>query len=102
MARSHGHAAKRLLVSRLLAKRDFLMITEAHATAGGSLAFKDLPGTVSWWSSGTAARAGVGIIVKNSFISKFGLQAPVWAEVEPGRLAVLSLCGDDGNLDLAV
>ena len=102
MAKAWGHAAKRRVVHKLLAKRDFLLVTEAHATAGGKRAFTDLPGTVSWWSSGTAARAGVGIVMSKLFANRFRVQVPHWNEVDPGRLAVLQLRGDEGALDLAV
>ena len=88
---SLGHLTKRWAVQRLLAKRDFLLVTEAHATAGGKLAYTNLPGTTSWWSVGTADRAGVGIIATTAFVNKFRLIPPIWAEVEPGRLAVLHL-----------
>ena len=102
MAKALGHAAKRRQAQRLLARRDFLLVTEAHATIGGRLAYTNLPGTVSWWSGDTAARAGVGIIATKAFVNRFRLQLPDWQEVDPGRLAVLHLRGDEGALDLAV
>ena len=100
MAGAAGHASKRWCAQRLLRQRDFLIITEAHVTEGARLGFTDLPGTTSWWSPGTAARAGVGIVVKHSFLHRFRLASPEWLEVEPGRLAVLRLCGASGGLDL--
>jgi hypothetical protein len=100
MAKVAGHAAKRHAVQRLLLRRDFVILSETHVTEGSRLAYTDLPGTSSWWSCGTAARAGVGIVVKKAFLEKFGLQAPRWEEHEPGRLASLQLYGAEGALDI--
>jgi exonuclease III len=100
MAKVAGHAAKRHYAQRLLLRRDFLVLSETHVTEGTKRAYTDLPGTVSWWSSGTAARAGVGIILKKTFLAKFSSQLPLWTEMEPGRLASLQLAGPDGALDI--
>ena len=101
MSRAAGHAAKRQHAQCLLRRRDFLIISEAHVTKGAKLAYTDLPGTSSWWSIGTAARAGVGIIAKNSFLERFRHSEPEWLEPEPGRFAVLRLCGAEGAMDVA-
>ena len=100
MAKVAGHAAKRHAAQRLLLRRDFLILSETHVTEGSRLACTNLPGTASWWSCGTAARAGVGIVVKKTFLDKFGLQEPRWVEHEPGRLASLHLIGAEGALDI--
>ncbi len=100
MAKVAGHAAKRQYVQQLILRRDFVILSEAHVTEGTRLAYTDLPGTSSWWSSGTAARAGVGIIVKNTFLERFQAQEPTWVEHEGGRLASLRLTGKEGALDL--
>ena len=102
MARAAAQTRKRRQAARLLARRDFLLLTEAHSTVGGARAYVDLPGTRSWWASGTAARAGVGIIVKESFLQRFGLAIPQWHILEIGRLAVLKLVGPQGALDILV
>jgi exonuclease III len=100
MAKVAGHAAKRHAAQRLLLRRDFLILSETHVTEGSRMAYTDLPGTASWWSCGTAARAGVGIVVKKAFLQKFQTQEPVWTEHEPGRMASLQLVGAEGALDI--
>lgn len=97
-----GQARKRLQVTRILHTRDFVMLEEAHCTPGGILGHREIPGTRSWWSCGTAARAGVGIILKEAFLQQFSLAEPDWLELEPGRLARLRLRGGAGVLDLFV
>ena len=42
MARTSGQARKKLAVSRMLASRDFVLISEAHATAGGIQTYVDI------------------------------------------------------------
>ena len=100
MSTAAGHMRKRWFVQRLLKQRDFCVLCEAHVTDGARRGFTDLPGTQSWWSEGTAARAGVGVIVTNAFLQKFTLAEPEWLELEPGRLAVLRLWGASGCLDV--
>ena len=84
-ARAHSHLAKRRYVTRLLAKSDFVMLSETHGTKGSQVAFSDFAGTVSFWSAGTAARGGVGIIVKQESLDKFTVVEPCWHEVVRGR-----------------
>ena len=100
MAKTAAHAEKRRWARRLLRRRDFIVLSEAHVTKGAKLAYTDLPGTSSFWSCGTAARAGVGVIVQKSFLAKFELRPPEWLEPAPGRLATLRLSGVSGNLDI--
>ncbi len=59
-------------------------------------------GFAAFWSLGTAARAGVGIFLKDAFLKQFGCGQPAWEEVTPGRLARLRLRGPHGNLDVIV
>ena len=101
-SRTAGYAAQRRFVQQLLSRRDFVMLSETHVTPGSRLGYKQIPGTQAWWSCGTAARAGVGIVVKQSFLDKFTLAEPEWMEPEAGRLATLRLHGASGNLDLVV
>ncbi len=95
-----GQTRKRHQLSQYLKARDFALLSEAHCATGGIQGHRDIPGTKSWWSCGGAARAGVGIVVKDSFLKQFGQSEPVWLEAEPGRLARLRLQGGSGTLDL--
>lgn len=101
MAKASAQQCKRLAVQKLLRNRDFVMITETHSEPGGLLGYRPLQGTTAYWSSGTAARAGVGIVLTNAFLQKFDSQ-PHWDEPCPGRLARLRLRGPQGGLDLVV
>ena len=79
-----------------------LLIGEAHGTEGGNKAWRPPIGTEAWWSAGpTTAHAGVGIIIKKSFLKKFA-EAPKWRVIWPGRAALLSLRGAEGALDILV
>jgi len=90
-------------VTQLLRHRDFLLITEAHVTDGEKAAFRGPAGTTAFWSVGSSSRAGVGIILKDGFLSRFNKPRPGdWEEMVPGRAARLSLRGPEGNLDLYV
>lgn len=100
IARAAGYAAKRGYVQRLLTHAGFCILTETHMTEGTRRGFAELPRTSSWWSPGTAARAGVGFIINDKFVHKFTEMPTEWIEVIPGRLAVLRLRGPLGGLDL--
>ena len=102
MARAAAQTRKRRQATLLTARRDFLLLSETHSTRGGELAYVDIRGTRSWWSAGTAARAGVGVIVKESFLERFNSAVPQWLVLEPGRLAALRLVGEQGSLDILV
>ena len=78
------------------------MLAETHVTEGSARGYEDLPGTTSYWAPGTAARAGVGIVIQNAFLHNFQLQSPDWLVLEPGRLAALRLSESLGRLDLVV
>ena len=96
------HWRKRRYLSQLIARSDFVLLSETHGTVGSQAAFTDLPGTKSFWSAGSAARAGVGIVVQESFLARFDSTTPHLVELLPGRLAKLPLRGIDGALDIIV
>ena len=98
--RAGSHAAKRRFLAQLLTRADFVMLSETHGTAGSQAAFTDIPETRAFWSAGTAARGGVGIIIKLDFLRRFSADAPCWTELVQGRVGRLSLRGPDGALDL--
>jgi hypothetical protein len=84
LAKTAVQASKRLKASEHLVNKDFLVLSEARFTGGGAQAFVDPPGSHSYWASGMPARARVGIIVKETFLQQFDLEAPSWITLEPG------------------
>ncbi len=72
--RVHRHSAKRHHARRLLNNREFLALRETHETNGSQAAFSDFEGTRSFWSAGTSARSGVGLLVKTGFLQLFPVQ----------------------------
>ena len=60
-------------VLELLLHQDFVFISEAHCTEGKVQAIEhrlEFMGYESFWSHGGHRRAGVGIILKKSFLKK--------------------------------
>ncbi len=87
---------------RLLDQADIVMITEAHGTDGGNRAWRPPIGSRAWWSAGpTTGHAGVGIILRLDFLADFS-EEPKWSVIWPGRVAMLSLQGPNGALDIIV
>ena len=87
---------------RLLDRVDLLLICETHGTDGGNKSWRPPIGSSAWWSAGpTIGHAGVGILVKDSFLKKF-VEKPKWTVIWPGRAAILSLRGPEGSLDVIV
>ena len=96
------HDAKAAHVRRLLQDRDFLAITDTHGLEGGTAAWSCPADCRAWWSPGTTRRAGVGVVVKRSFLELFGAVEPGWHHIVPGRSAVLQLRGSAGAMDIHV
>ncbi|CAK0845847.1 unnamed protein product, partial [Prorocentrum cordatum] len=71
----------------------------AHVTEGDKAAWRPSLGFTAMWSTGTSARAEVGIILRDSFLRQFDPD-PVWDEPVPGRAAVLRLRGPLGAFDI--
>jgi hypothetical protein len=89
-------------LNRLLDRSDMILISESHGTAGGNNAWRPPLGCSAWWSPGPSSNsAGVGIIIKNSFLGLFSA-APQWTIIWPGRAAMLSLRGSQGSMDIIV
>ena len=94
--------AKHRYLLSLLGRSDMVMITEAHGTAGAHAAWRPPRGCQAWWSPGpTTGHAGIGIVVKDSFLHNFS-EKPIWNPFWPGRAGKLSLRGRAGALDLLV
>ena len=90
-------------VFKLLRKNDFVMLSETHATEGKADAMTAIlknKGIHAFWSNGGSKRAGVCILVNQSFMNKFKAHEPVWGEIHKGEAAILQLQGSEGNLDL--
>ena len=97
------HEAKDRYVRRLLRKRDFVGITEAHVLEGVAVAWSCPSDCRCWFSPGTQRRAGVGLVVKLDFLKQFDApRREDWIETVPGRAAVLRLRGPAGALDLHI
>ena len=88
---------------RLMIGRDFIFISEAHSNAEKAKVKKrylQQAGLVAFWSHGTNARAGIGIVVRQTFLDQFD-KNPAWDQVSKGEAGILRLKGPNGNLDLA-
>ena len=86
----------------LARKHDFSIYSEAHCLRGRADALCLPAEFTAVWSNGTASTAGIGIVLKRSFLAKFH---PVdrqrdWLEIVPGYVAVLRLNGPSGSLDV--
>ncbi len=94
--------AKTAYAGSLLDRSDMLLLNEAHGTDGGNKAWRPPIGTTAWWSAGpTVGHAGIGIIVKDSFLRQFS-GPHRWHIIWPGRAAILSFRGPHGSLDVVV
>ena len=95
------HAAKDQYVRKLCCGRDVVALSETHGLEGEGGAWSCPFGFRAWFSPGTSRRAGVGLLVKQSFLAQFSAN-PVWDEVVPGRAGILRLRGPSGALDLVM
>ena len=97
----HRHHAKKRYLFKILRGRDFVIATECHGNRGEIEAMPLPPGVRLWSSPGTTKRAGVALLIKESFLSNFDKPSPEsWVEILPGRAAMLKLRGDKGALDI--
>jgi len=88
---------------RHLSGKDFWFVSELHGDAGMSAVFNEFlarAGYTGYWSHFNRRRAGVGIIVKNTFLNKFKRRDPEWTALAAGEIGCLRLYGDEGDLDL--
>ena len=96
-------------LERLIQKCDLVFLQETHSTTGALSTWTHPAGTRYFSSHGTAAWAGVGILIRTSFLDQFHplpsdevLTPSHWEEIEKGRVACLHLDGPNGALDLMV
>jgi exonuclease III len=95
-ARKSGH------LHRILGhKPDFVMLQETHATDGSVLTWKPPEGYQLHYLNGTASIAGVGILIRHSFLANFDTPLSLQLDdIVPGRIGRLRLHGSEGDLDL--
>ena len=87
-----------------LGHRDFAIISETHSTIANANAIKSYlqsKGYTAWWSHLGHRRAGVGIIVKNEYLTKFSSFKPECQIIKEGEAAALRLKGREGCLALS-
>ncbi|CAK0817329.1 unnamed protein product [Prorocentrum cordatum] len=95
-------SAKSAHVHKLLQKSDICLITEAHGSETRNSTWRAPLGTTAWWSEGASAgRAGVGVVVRDSFLKQFSEQ-PLRVHMWRGRAAKLCLRGPMGAFDIMV
>ena len=98
----HSREDKLNYILKLMRHRDFLGVTETHGTAG-EVENISLPINLKgFWSPGSTSQAGIGIAIKKEFLDRFRYSVPFLDPVVPGRLGVLRLSGEQGDLDIWV
>ena len=74
----------------LIAAHDFGTLSEVHGTPGKAEAYQLPPGTTAHWSHLSTSRAGIGLLVTNTFTKRFlPFQTGDWTDLEPGRIGRL-------------
>ena len=88
-------------LAKIMGTHDFGVFSEVHSTTGKADAYRLPPGCVGFWSHLSSARAGVGIVLKDTFLARFRkIKDDDFVEFDPGRLARLRLEGPEGCLDI--
>ena len=78
---------------------DFYVLQETHSTQARAIAAQgEFGDSLQFWAHGSAVASGLGLIVSNSFASKFDHMS--WHILVEGRLAVLRCWGKLGSLDI--
>ena len=93
---------KRAYLARLLRSRpDFILLQELHSTPGALATWQPPAGYRLWVSHGTAASAGIGILVSETFLRQFEAATnDNWLQIVPGRIGCLRLQGNSGCVDI--
>ncbi len=101
--RSDRHHPTLRHTKQLIRTHNFCALQETHGAVGRSDVLPLPAGVRSFWSHDTTRTAGVGLLVKDDFLSSFNpVKAHDWEDVEDGRAAVLRLRGPRGCLDVFV
>ena len=80
---------------------DFFAIQETHSSSARALASEDeLGDTFQFWSHGTTAASGIGLVVSKKFAARFSHTS--WHVLIESRLAVYRCWGNEGSLDIWV
>jgi hypothetical protein len=93
------HTRKLNKLIHLCSSHDITIVSETHGTDGKAAAYAIPPGTTAFWSHRTGSSAGIGCLVKDSFLKTFN-QPPMWTIFCAGHLARLSLQGQQGMLQI--
>ena len=89
--------------THLCTNRDILGIAETHSNDGKILGRHTPHGFTPYWSHGTNAVGGVGLLLSNSFLQNFNPTTDKsWLQIIDGRVARLRLEGTQGCLDVYV
>lgn len=102
-AKASRYNAKAAKISQFLQHNHFALIEETHGLSGREDALDLNTPHQSFWAHGNASWGGVGIIVKESFLSRFHpVTQESWIVIEEDRAGRLRLKGSEGNLDIVV
>lgn len=94
---------KQRYVTPLIKKRDFVGLAETHNTTGKDTTAFKRPGVSAFWAHGTNSTAGIGLLVRDSFLRNFNPTVEgAWSIICPGRIGRLRLEGAQGCLDIYV
>ncbi|CAK0839971.1 unnamed protein product [Prorocentrum cordatum] len=94
--------AKSSYVNKMMLKSDICLITESHGSETSNSTWRAPLGSTAWWSEGAShGQAGVGVIIRDSFLQQF-TERPRWVHIWKGRAAKLCLRGPLGALDIVV
>ena len=89
--------------AHLCNNRDIVGVAETHSNEGKAMGGHPPHDVTTFWSHGTNAVGGVGILINKTFLRNFN--APTessWQHIIEGRVARLRLEGPKGNLDIYV
>ena len=101
-SKAHRQRPKMRKTIQVVSKHDFLVVQEAHCLEGRADALQLPAEFTAFWSDCTAKAAGIGILLKRDFLSRFNavVKSRGWIEIIPGYVAILKLHGPEGNLDI--
>ena len=101
-SKAHRQRPKMRKTIQVVSKHDFLVVQEAHCLEGRADALQLPAEFTAFWSDCTAKAAGIGILLKRDFLSRFNavVKSRDWIEIIPGYVAILKLHGPECNLDI--
>ena len=94
-------SAKQAILCKLASQHDFVILQETHSTEGALAIWRPPSGFRYFHSHGSQAVAGIGVLVRSSFLANFDpIPEHQLHELVPGRAGVLHLTGPTGCLDI--